>query len=202
MNNISRFLSRFERRSLLIAVAVVLAVLYLGRWGADSYEARQVELESKRARLEQDNAIAERVELYAERLKDLDRQKVKVEKYFFSGETNDKIASAMQLRIQALVSRAGLQAESIRPIRQKKEVAPEKGAKAPVFGEVSIKVRLAGTLMEFMDFMSELYKGEEFFKVENFNLKPYRNTGLKIFIDLKGYYILPDHNNDAGGTGS
>jgi hypothetical protein len=202
MNNITRFLSRFERSSLLIAMAIVLAILYVGGRASDSYKARQVDLESKRTRLEQYNAIADRAVVHEERLKDLNRQKAKIEEYFFSGETNDKIASAMQIRIQALVSRAGLQAESIRPIRQKKEVVPEKGTEAPVFGEVAIKVRLAGTLMEFMDFISELYRGKEFFKVENFTLKQYRNTGLKIFVDLKGYYILPDHNSETGGTGS
>jgi len=202
MNNITRFLSRFERRSLLIAVAVALAVLYLGVWAVDSYKARQADLESKRTRIEQYNDIAGRTGELEERLKSLNRHKTKIEKYFFSGATDDEIASAMQVRIQALVSRAGLQAESIRPIRQKKQVAPEKGEGAPVFGEVAIKVRLVGTLMEFMDFISELYKGKEFFKVETFNLKPYRNTGLKIFVDLKGYYILPDQSDETGGAGS
>ena len=89
MNNITRFLSRFERRSLLIAVAVALAALYLGGLAADSYKARQADLESKRTRLEQYNAIVGRAEVHEERLKELNRQKAKIEKYFFSGEAPD-----------------------------------------------------------------------------------------------------------------
>lgn len=202
MNNITRLISRFERRSLLIAAAAVLAVLYMGGLVVDSYKARQVDLENNRTRLEQYNTITDSTEGLEERLVNLNRQKEKIERYFFTGETNDKIASAMQIRVQALVSRAGLQAESIRPIRQRKEVSTEKESEAPVFGEVAIKVRLAGTFMEFIDFMSLLYKGKEFFKVESFNLKPYRNSGLKIFLDLKGYYILPGHSNEPEGEGS
>ena len=85
-------------------------------------------------------------------------------------------------------------------IRQKKEAGHEKGEDTPVLGEVVIKARLAGTLMQFMDLISEIYKGKEFFKIENFSLKTYKN-GLKIFIDLRGYYILPDQKDSDGAGG-
>ena len=200
MNNISRFLSRFDRRSLLIGVAVLLLLFNLVRWLSGSYEARQAELESNLARLEQYGSVTGSAKEIEEHLGDLVRQKTRVEKYFFTGENGDKIASAMQIKIQSLISRSGMQSESIRPIRQKAEGEHEKGKDAPVFGEVVVKARLTGTLTQFMGLINDLYRGEEFFKIENFSLKAYK-TGLKIFIDLRGYYILPEENKKDGAGG-
>lgn len=199
MNDISRFFSRFERRSLLIAAAVLLLLLNLGRWAAASYQARQVELESNTARLEQYLAVTEKTEELENRLEQLLRQKGQVEKYFFSGETADKIASAMQIRIQSMVTKSGLQSESIRPLRQGKDEGRGKDEAGQPLGEVLIKARLAGTLSQFMDFVAEIYRGREFFKIENFSLKPYKNSGLKIFVELRGYYIQPAKESDTGG---
>lgn len=199
MNNIARFINRFERRSLLIAVAVLLLLFNIGRWITSSYQAGGVELESNLARLEQYGYVTGNVAQLEEQLNSLAKQKAEVEKHFFTGATDDKIASAMQIKIQALVAQAGLVSESIRPIRQKAEAEKGKGEKAPVLGEVVVKVRLVGSLMEFMDFIAALYKGKEFFKIENFSLKPYKKS-LKIFIDLRGYYILPGQHDGAGGT--
>jgi hypothetical protein len=201
MNNITRFLSRFERRYLLIAVAVVLLLFNLGRWATNSYQARQTELESNLARLEQYGLVTGKTVPLEEQLNSLTKQKTKVEKYFFTGATDDKIASAMQIRIQALIARTGMQSESIRPIRQKLEADRGEGEERAILGEVVIKARLAGSLIQFMDLISELYRGKEFFKIESFSLKPYK-SGLKIFIDLRGYYILPDQNDGAGGVES
>ena len=106
----------------------------------------------------------------------------------------------MQLRIQSLVARAGMQSESIRPIKQKKE-SKDKGGEGAVLGEVLIKARLVGSISAFMDFMAGIYKGNEFFKVENFSLKPYRKSGLKIFIELRGYYLLPEVKQEKDQKG-
>ncbi len=191
MDNIVRFLSRFERKTLLIAGAVVLLLLNMGRLVSNSFETRQKELESKITRLDQYKKISGRADELDKKLESLTEQKIGVEKHFFTGETADKIASAMQLRIQSLVARAGMQSESIRPIRQAKD-SKDKDTDEAIIGEVLVKARLVGSISAFMDFMVSLYKGNEFFKVENFSLKPYRKSGLKIFIELRGYYILPE----------
>ncbi|MEN8142215.1 MAG: GspMb/PilO family protein [Thermodesulfobacteriota bacterium] len=200
MDNIVRFFSRFERKTLLIVGAVLLLLLNIGRLVDNSFEARQVELESKSTRLEQYRKISARVGELDKKLARLLKQKKQAEKHFFTGATDDKITSAMQLRIQSLVGRAGMQSESIRPIRQKAKEAKDskdKDSGAAVFGEVLIKARLVGSISSFMDFMASLYKGNEFFRVENFSMKPYRKSGLKIFIELRGYYLLPAENQDS-----
>jgi len=193
MNNLTRFLNRFQRRTLLIAVAVLLLLLNLGRWVISSYDIRKTELESKLARLEQVRFVAGQSDILKERLAKTDKAKKQVEVYFFRGESGEKIASAMQLRVQALVSQAGLASESIRPTNQPSDKNRDFGGEqflAP--GEVNVKARLVGTLEEFMMFQALLYKSKEFFKIEKITLKPYKKAGLKIFLELRGFYILAE----------
>lgn len=197
MKNLVYFLERFQRRSLLIAVAVFLVIITLLRWVGDAYETRQEEFENKMAKLGQYQLITSKAEVFDKRQKNLLRLKGQVGRYFFTGENDDKISSAMQLLIQALVAKAGMQAESIRSTVQKVDGRQEKGAET-VFGEVLLKASLAGTLEEFNGFLADLYRGKEFFAIESITLKPFRNTGLKIFIELKGYYVLRGQDGDAG----
>jgi hypothetical protein len=197
MKNIIHFFARFQRRSLLIAAAILLIVVNLGRWVNDDYETRQGELESKMGQLAQYQLVTRKAEIFDERLTHLLGIKEQVGKYFFTGEDDDKLSSAMQLRIQSLVAKAGMQAESIRPMMQKTDGKRDKDDAGDVLGEVLIKVRLAGTLHEFMDFMTDLYRSKEFFEIESISLKPYRKTGLKIFIELKGYYILAGQSGNS-----
>jgi hypothetical protein len=197
MNNPVLFLKRFQRRSLLIGAAVALLLVYLGSWGIDAYNTRQEEVLSRRARLAQYRLVTSKADNFAERLTDLRQIKERAGRFFFTGEDDDKLSSAMQLRVQALVAKAGMQAESIRPMLQRTDGKQEKEGGGPTVGEVLIKARLAGTLAEFVDFMAELYRGEEFFAIESISIKPQLNKGLQIFIELKGFYVVPDQRGDS-----
>lgn len=198
MKNIIYFLERFQRRSLLIAAAALLAIVNLASWVGDAYDTRQVEVESKLAQLSQSRLVTSKTKILDKRQKNLLRQKEQVGRYFFTGEDSDKISSAMQLRIQALVAKAGMRAESIRSTPQKTEGKQDGLGGGYSLDGVLIKARLAGTLAEFLGFMAELYKGKEFFEIKSISLKPYRNVGLKILIELKGYYVLLDQDNNSG----
>ena len=198
MKNIVLFFARLQRRSLLMAAAVLLIIVNLGVWVNDAYDTRQEEVESKMAQLGQYQLVSEEGTVFDERLGHLLGFKEQVGQYFFTGEDDNKLSSAMQLRVQALVAKAGLQAESIRPTIRKTDLKQDKDGGGAVLGEVLIKVRLAGTIHEFMDFLAELYRGKEFFEIESVSLKPYRKTGLKIFIELKGYYIIPGQSGNSG----
>ncbi|MDF1577186.1 MAG: GspMb/PilO family protein [Desulfurivibrionaceae bacterium] len=197
MNNLVYFFKRFQRRTLLVAIAVLLLVVYAGRWVDDVHDARRIELENRLNRLDQSRLVTAKAEIYEKRLQNLLALKEQVDHYFFSGEDDNKLSSAMQLKIQALVVKAGLQAESIRPVMQKTE-GQDREEGRQVLGEVLIKTRLAGTMGQFMNFLAELYRSEEFFEIESISFSPYQNTGLKIFIELKGYYVLP---GSVGGSG-
>ncbi len=190
------FFKRFQRRTVLIALAILLLVVYTGRWVDVAYEARRIELENRLNRLGQYQLVAAKAEKYEKRLQNLLILREEVAHYFFSGEDDNKLSSAMQLKIQALVVRAGLQAESIRPVMQKNE-GPDSAENGDVLGEVLIKTRLAGTLGQFVDFMAELYRSEKFFYIEDVSFRPYQNSGLKIFIELRGYYVLLDEDSSG-----
>lgn len=198
MKDIVHFFTRFQRRSLLVAAAVLLIIVNLGVWVNDTYDIRQQEVESKAAQLSQYQLVIGKGKAVDERLQQLLVLEKQAGQYFFTGEDDNKISSAMQLRVQALVAKAGLQAESIRPTMRKSDLKQDKEGEGAVLGEVLIKVRLAGTIDEFLDFLAELYRGKEFFEIESISLTPYRNTGLKIFIELKGYYIIPGQSGNSG----
>lgn len=198
MKDIVHFFTRFQRRSLLVAAAVLLIIVNLGVWVNDTYDIRQQEVESKAAQLSQYQLVIGKGKAVDERLEQLLVLEKQAGQYFFTGEDDNKISSAMQLRVQALVAKAGLQAESIRPTMRKSDLKQDKEGEGAVLGEVLIKVRLAGTIDEFLDFLAELYRGKEFFEIESISLTPYRNTGLKIFIELKGYYIIPGQSGNSG----
>ncbi len=198
MKDIVHFFARFQRRSLLVAAAVLLIIVNLGVWINDAYDTRRQEVESKTAQLDQYQRVIGKGKVLDERLEHLLVLEKQAGQYFFTGEDDNKISSAMQLRVQALVAKAGLQAESIRPTMRKTDLRQDKDGDGSVLGEVLIKVRLAGTIDEFMDFLAELYRGKEFFEIESISLTPYRNAGLKIFIELKGYYIIPGQSVDSG----
>lgn len=198
MKDIVHFFTRFQRRSLLVAAAVLLIIVNLGVWVNDTYDIRQQEVESKAAQLSQYQLVIGKGKAIDERLQQLLVLEKQAGQYFFTGEDDNKISSAMQLRVQALVAKAGLQAESIRPTMRKSDLKQDKEGEGAVLGEVLIKVRLAGTIDEFLDFLAELYRGKEFFEIESISLTPYRNTGLKIFIELKGYYIIPGQSGNSG----
>lgn len=197
MNDIANFFARFQRRSLLIAAAVVLTIFTIGLRVNDAYDTRQEEVESKLTRLAQFQLVSGESKAIDARLNHLLGRKEQVEKYFFTGADDSKLSSAMQLRVQALVAKAAMRAESIRATIHKPDLKQGKdGRSGTVLGEVLIKVRLAGTISQFMDFLAALYRGKEFFEIEKVSFKPYKKTGLKIFIELKGYYIIPGQNGN------
>lgn len=191
MNFIRDFLERYQSRNLLIGIAAILLILTLVDRVNDAYEDRQGELAGKLAKLKQYQQVTMKAEGFNRELQSLRRVKAQTDRYFFSGENDDKLASAMQLRIQALVAKADMQAESIRPLLQRNEGKQDKDGEINRLGEVVIKIRLAGSLQQFMNFMVDLYNGNEFFAINSISLKPDSKSGLKVFVELKGYYILP-----------
>ena len=93
----------------------------------------------------------------------------------------------MQLKLQEHISTSGLVLETLRPTFQRDK------AKDKDIGEVQIKMRLSGSLDEFARFLASLYKSKHLFHIESFTLKPFRGAGLKIFIDMKGFYMATEN---------
>ncbi len=184
MTRLSELLNRYDRRQLLIGVVSVLVAVNLVKFCFSFYESQKEELAENIVLLEKYQKSTGKVDALRKRVKRLEKQSKDLEGYLFTGESDEEIASAIQIMLQDQVVKSGLDPESLRPTT-KGAGAREKGV-----GEVSVKVRLAGSLQEFIAFLGNLYKSDHLFKIESFTLKPYKKTELKIFLDMKGFYKI------------
>lgn len=192
MISLAKYYNRHRRRAFLIIAAVVLLALNLFRWFNAEYKAKVSNAESSVSRLEQYKFNSRQVDELKKELDRVKKSREEVERAFFTGVSDEEIASAMQIRIQNMVMKTGLESESIRPIRQASDRNREDVVQDMPLEEVIIKARLVGTQEQFVNFLSDVYSSEQFFKIESFTLKPYKKAGLKIFVEFKSYYFLKD----------
>ncbi len=182
MIRLPAMLRQLQSRTVLIIIAALLLVLNLGRLAINYYDERREELDNKIALLEQYHAAAQQLGTLKNSVAGLEKQRSQLEVYLFTGASEEEIASAMQIMIQEMVVKAGLEPEFLRPVKSGGT------AKSKEYGEIAIKVRMAGNLTNFVEFIRNLYRSDRLFKIESFTLKPFKNTELKIFLELKGYY--------------
>lgn len=185
MNQILMFIKGLDRKALLLAVGGLLLVLNLGRLAVGTYQNQLEEVEAQQNLLQQYRKTADKLPALKKRVARLEQQGKKLEKFLFTGQTEEEVSSAMQIMLQKMVTSSGLEPESIRPL---KSSSSKKGSKS--MQEISIKVRLAGNLNQLVDFLAALYRSKNLFQVENFTFKPYKQTDMKIFLDIKGFYKL------------
>lgn len=201
MNSISRIMHRRNSRGLLLGVVVLLALIKLGFWLQESYQADQAELASRKASLARYQKLTGQIPELSRQLRLLNDRREKLAKYLFTGSNEENIISAMQLDIQAMVSTAGLEPESFRPLKQKN--SQQVGGESSALGEVAIKASFNGTLAEYQAFLAELYRSPKMYKIEAVTLTPFKKSDLKILIDLRGYFLItaPDVVAVAEGGG-
>lgn len=186
MMSLVRIFRQYKSRSLLISVALLLVFLNLGRFGVNYYNQLKQEVDNKAILLDQYDLSARKLQKFQYKVDILEQELATVKTSLFEGESPEKIASAMQIIVQDLVVRSGLKPESLRPILSKGQLKD----KEKKLGEIIIKVRLSGELNQFLNFLSGLYQSENFFRLENCTIKPYKKTDLKIFLELKGFFSL------------
>jgi Tfp pilus assembly protein PilO len=172
-------------------VAVVLAGLSIWRQLEARYATKQEYITSRQAVLDQHRLTAKKLAGLKLQVAQLEEQRQQVDKILFTGASEEEIASAVQLLVQEKLNGTGLETESLRPVLQQQAPAKDKAdAKKKGYGEISVKARLSGTLDGFSAFLANLYRTDKLFRVESFSIKAYKGTGLKIFIDINGYYKL------------
>jgi len=192
MNRLPQLLAILKSRTALIILAVGLLLLNVGRFATNQYLDYLDGIESKRALLGQYQISTRNLEEMRKRVARLEAQKKRFESHLLVGENRQDITSAMQIKIQEMLSKSGLSPESLRPVNRRRE------AKDKEYGEVTIKVRLSGELESFVKFMAEIYRQRYLFKVDNFTLKPFKNKNLKVFLEIKGFYkITPAQEKSA-----
>lgn len=196
MINLANLSAKLRSRGTLVAIALVLVVLNLGRFTVSWFESRQEEVQTRLALLEQNRAAVEKLDSLQAAVQSLKTRKEQAAGHWFRGDSEEKVASAMQIILQEKVAKSGLSPESIRPITR----GGKKGEEDKVLRELPIKLRLSGSMDGFMNFISELYRSREVFIVESFVLKPTRGAEIKILVDLIGYYLVDQEKKGPNGV--
>jgi hypothetical protein len=184
MIQLTELRNRFGSKPLLISIALALLVLNVVRVGGGYYQEKKETVSNRLALLERSHASVEELPELQRRVAILERRKELFEEHLLGGNSEEEIASAMQIMLQEQLVKAGLEPESLRPITSG-ESSEDKD-----YGELSIKVRSTGTLDELVVFLANLYRSPHLFQIESFTFTPHNERELKIFIDFKGYYKL------------
>ena len=187
MINLPVVLHKVRSRSFLIGLAVLLLLFNLAKVSLNYFRDQQVEVESRIALLQQQRQSVARIDELRQSVSSLEARKTALDRYLFKGESEERVASAMQIILQEMVSKAKLDPESLRPVLR--GGSGEKGKEKEIH-HIAIKLRLAGDIQGFLDFLAGLYRSQRLFVIDNFVLKPDRNGKLKILMDLKGFYLL------------
>ncbi len=182
MKQISQILSRLRSRNGLIAIAVLLAVLNIGRLAISKYDDIMTGIQTKRALLDQYQATTRNLDKLKNRLKELEDRQRQFDARLFTGNSAGEITSAMQIQLQGLLHQAGLSPESLRPSYRSNQ------DRNKIYGEVLVKIRLTGRLDNIVKFLALVYKSNYFLKIDNFTFKAFRNDQLKVFLAVKGFY--------------
>ncbi|MBU0680662.1 MAG: type II secretion system protein M [Proteobacteria bacterium] len=173
-------LLRLDRKPVLIVLAGLFLVVGLLRFTFGIYQEKSSEIEAQEATLFAQQKSSRQLPALKKELALLEREAKRAEAFLFHGPNVETITSTMQIRLQSLISDAGLEPESLRPIGGKSY----DGA----INTISIKLRLNGSLENFAAFLAALYRNEQFFLIEDCTLKPDKMKGVKVFLDLKAFY--------------
>lgn len=184
MNRIIDVFKRFDRKTILFVAVAFLLILNLVRLAAGYYREQCVEAETQEALLVQYQETVAKLPQLKKDVNRLERRASYLESYLFTGKSVDEISSAMQIMLQKMVTDAGLDPESIRPITQGKTSQTTK------YESLEIKIRLSGTMSELVDFLGRFYRNKKLFVIESFTVKPYKKKQLKLFFDIKGFYAI------------
>ncbi len=183
-----------DRRILLVGVALV-ALLFSGlRAGVNFYQGKVDALDANRNALFLYHKQVRGLPALQKRIKRLERQSDQLEKLLFEADSIDGVTSAVQIKLQAMITGAGLEPESLRPLSSHRQKA------AHAIQTITIKMRLAGSLTEFEQFLAQLYGSKRLFVIDSFTVKPYKKDGVKVFIDVKALYRLKGDGDVGSGS--
>lgn len=170
-----------NQKTVLVLGAAVLGLVACIVFLQNTYADMQLELEDLEQQLFVNQKQLGKLSGLQQEIKQQKQQIARFDRAMLKGESQDAILSMMQIQVQSLLTDAGLEPESLRPIG-----ARETGGAA--IQPVVLKLRLNGTLEQFKLFIAAIYRADSFFQIEGLNIKPFKLDQLKIYMDLTGYY--------------
>ena len=186
MNRLTHLTTSLMNRKSLITIAAILLIINLFRGTIAHFNQKQEEIENLAAQLEQYRITTRKLDETRDKVTWLASQKKKMDSHLLKGDSEEKMISDMQIALQDQITNAGLAVEALRPTRRSDKTKD----KETEYGEVTINIRLSGTLNQFVDFLAHLYQSQTLYQIETVTLKSYKQD-LKIFFDVKGYYKIP-----------
>lgn len=173
-------LLRLDRKTVLVALASLFLAVTLMRFAVGMYQEKVFDIEAKEAILFSQQKSSRKLPSLQKEKALLEREVKRTAAFLFHGPQVDTVTSTMQILLQSMITKAGLEPESLRPLGAQ----THKGD----LSTIAIKMRLNGSLDNFAEFLADLYGNEKFFLVENCTIKPDKKKGVKVFMDLKVFY--------------
>lgn len=170
-----------NQKALLLILAGLLSLIALVAFLVSTYSTMETRLEELDQQLFVDQKNIRKLPGLRLQIKYQKQQIGRIEQALFKGADQDEVLSTMQIKVQAMLKRAGLEPESLRPVTSRKTSANS-------LQSVVLKLRLNGTMHQFTTFLAAVYKNKTFFQIEGLTIKPFQQDGLKIYMDLRAYY--------------
>jgi len=176
-----------RRMTALLMVAMALLAANLARFGTRSIHELEQQMAMRRQMLEQYRKTAAAQNTLAREVSLLREQRERLASRLFRGRSQEELASMIQITLQDLVVKSGLEPEFLQPSRKDSSQAP--GGVTTM----AVKLRLSGTIIDFARFLEEIAVAEKLFTIESFTLKPTKkNDELKIFLEVRGYGLTEE----------
>jgi hypothetical protein len=187
-------LQYLNQKRLIISGAVLMSLVACLVFGLSRYNDMQVELEDREQALFVNQKNVRKLSSIRQQIKQQKQQVIQFERALLKGQGQDKIISTMQIQVQAMLTSADLEPESLRPVTTRE-------TSGAVIQSAILKLRISGTFEQFNLFLATIYKADTFYQVEGLTIKPFKQDQLKIYMDLRGYYqisALPDSIKHGG----
>lgn len=177
-----------NQKTIIIGVAIFLSFIACVFFLMSIYTSMQVELENQEQQLFMDQKNIRKLNGLRQQIKQQTQQLTHLDRSLIKGKGQDTILSAMQIQVQSMLTSSGLEPEFLRPVTSR-----ESGGNA--IQSVVLKLRLSGTIEQFKNFLSAIYKADSFFHIEGLTIKPFKQDQIKIYMDLRGYYQTSSSNS-------
>jgi Tfp pilus assembly protein PilO len=169
------------QKGIILLIAAVMSSIAIVALTISAYSGMENRLEELEQQLFADQKNIRKLQGLRFEIRQQKQQISQIEQALFRGRDQDSVISTMQIKVQSILEKTGLEPESLRPVTSRKTSTNS-------LQSVVLKLRLNGNMNQFTAFLAAIYKHKTFFKIEGLTIKPFKQDQLKIYMDLRAYY--------------
>ncbi len=169
-----------SQQALLLLTAGLLTAIALMAFLLSTYNNMVARLDDLEQQIFVDQKNVRKLHGLRFQVKQQKQQIGQIEQALFKDNDQDTVTSEMQIKVQAMLQKSGLEPESLRPVNSR--------AITNTLPSVVLKLRLNGDMDQFISFLVAIYRNRSFFHIEGLTIKPFQQDKLKIYMDLRAYY--------------